>query len=323
MTSTDTPQRGVDGPDLSAVVPLFNEVESLDELVERLSKSLQAMKRPFEILLVDDGSTDETASKIRDKEALHPEVRGVFLARNYGQSTAMQAGFDHSRGRIVVTLDGDLQNDPDDIARMVDLMEESGADLVCGWRIKRQDPLEKKLPSKLFNGVTSKISGLDIHDFNCGFKAYRKEVLDEVSFYGDMHRFMPYLAHKRGFNVTEVPIQHHPRKADSSKYRFERYPRGGLDLLTVIFLTTYIVRPMHLFGSIGFSTIFFGCALFLYLFFGRWIWGGSIGSSPLLSVSFLAIGIGVQVLMTGFLAELIVHWRKTPQHEFSIKKEED
>ncbi|MBF0238164.1 MAG: glycosyltransferase family 2 protein [SAR324 cluster bacterium] len=309
--------------DISFVIPVYNEEHSLPELVKRIDASVIPSGKTAEIMFVNDGSTDGSLRVIRELKQSHTvPLRVITLRKNFGKSAALFAGVEKSRGDVIVTIDADLQNDPADLPKFLAEIE-NGADMVCGWRVDRQDPLEKTLPSRFFNNVTSRMSGLDIHDFNCGFKAYRREVLKEVAFYGDMHRFMPFLAHKRGFKVAEVPILHHPRLHDSSKYRFERYYRGGLDLLTVMFITSYLVRPMHLFGTIGSLLMLMGGGVFSYLFFGRWIWGQSVGTSPLLSVSFLLIGVGVQVFMTGFLAELMVHWRKVQQPEFSIKSEED
>ncbi|MGK5093487.1 glycosyltransferase family 2 protein [Deltaproteobacteria bacterium TL4] len=309
--------------DLSFVIPVYNEQSSLTRLVESIQSILKTQKKSAEIIFIDDGSTDRSPQLLKElQDQSSIKIIIIILRKNFGKSAALFAGIQKARGQIIVTLDADLQNDPQDLPSFLKAMDE-GFDMVCGWRVNRQDPLEKRLPSKFFNSVTSKMSGLNIHDFNCGYKAYRREVLEEIVLYGDMHRYTPFLAHKRGFKVTEIPVTHHPRLHDSSKYRFERYARGALDLLTVLFLTTYLVRPMHLFGSIGVLTIFSGILTFIYLFFGRWIWGISIGSSPLLAVSFLAIAVGTQILVTGFLAELLVHWRKTLQPEFSIKKVED
>lgn len=308
--------------DISFVIPVYNEEDNLEELTQRIQDATAPLNKKAEIVFIDDGSTDNSPDileNIRTQSSL--EVKVITQRKNFGKSAALYVGVEKSRGDVVITLDADLQNDPIDIPKFMKEIE-NGADMVCGWRVNRIDPLEKKIPSKFFNWATSKASGLYIHDFNCGFKAYRREVIEEISFYGDMHRFMPFLAHKKGFKVIEIPVVHHPRVHGISKYKFERYARGGLDLLTVAFLTHYLVRPMHLFGSIGISIILFGGLAFGYLFFGRWIWGESIGTSPLLAVSFLAIGIGIQILVTGFLAELIVHWQKNPKHEFSIKKEE-
>jgi len=308
---------------ISFVIPVYNEQNSLNPLIDSIYTVLNQEKLSAEIIFIDDGSTDHSPQLLQElKQKSKIPIVVITLRKNFGKSAALSAGTKKARGEIIVTLDADLQNDPKDLPQFIKAIDQ-GADLVAGWRVHRQDPLEKKIPSKIFNTVTSLMSGLHIHDFNCGYKAYRKEVLEEIALYGDMHRYTPFLAHKRGFKVIEIPVTHHPRRHDSTKYRFERYTRGALDLLTVLFLTSYLVRPMHLFGLIGTLTILFGTVSFLYLLFTRWVWGISIGSSPLLSVSFLAVGVGMQILITGFLAELIVHWQKSPQPEFSIKQIDD
>lgn len=308
-------------PRISVVIPVYNESGSLPELVQLLEQGLGS--HSSELIFIDDGSTDESPQTLRDLQSKSPIPFHIFTQpRNFGKSLAMSLGMEHSQGEIIATLDADLQNDPRDLQLFLDEMEK-GADLVIGWRFRRDDPLEKKLPSRFFNWVTSKASGLSIHDFNCGFKVYHRKLLEAIPLYGDMHRFIPMLAHKKGFKVVEIQVTHHPRRHGVSKFGLERYWRGALDLLTVVFLTTYLFRPMHLFGTLGLSIIAIGKLLFLYLFFGRWIWGESIGSSPLFTISFFAIGIGFQILIFGFLAEMMVHWQKTQEHQWRIQRRKD
>ncbi len=303
---------------VSLVVPVYNEEESLPELHQKIESALTDYAA--EVIYVDDGSTDRSPQILEELQANSKiQVKVVFFRKNFGKSAGLSAGIEEAQGDIIMTIDADLQNDPKDMPRIIEEIQ-NGADLVSGWRINRDDPLEKTLPSKFFNRTISRLSGLPIHDFNCGLKAYRREVLEELPIYGDMHRFIPVLAHRKGFLVKEIKIDHHPRRFGVSKYGFERYLHGALDMLTVIFLTTYLVRPMHLFGGFGLGTIFVGSVLFLYLVFGRWVWGVSIGTSPLLAVVLLMIGMGMQLLIFGLLAEMIVHFRKTQHQEFSIKK---
>jgi hypothetical protein len=203
-------------------------------------------------------------------------------------------------------MDSDLQDDPNEIPNFLKAIDQ-GADLVTGWKVNRRDPREKTVPSKLFNTIVSMMSGLKLKDYNCGFKCYRRRVTREVRLYGELHRFVPFLAHKKGFKVKEIPVKHHERKFGVSKFGMERYARGFFDLLTVIFITNYLKRPMHLFGWVGSAFFFTGLFIFSYLFFRRWIFGESVGTSPLFSISILLIGNGIQIFIIGLVAELIVH----------------
>lgn len=303
--------------DLSIVIPVYNEQGSLKTLVAQLSEV--DLPYTMEVIFIDDGSDDGSTKILKELQTSSDlNIHCYILRRNFGKSAAMAVGMEKAQGAIIATLDADLQNDPKDLPQVLQTIEQ-GADLVVGWRIHREDPLEKTFMSKLFNWATSKFSGLQLHDFNCGLKVYRREVLKGIALYGDMHRFIPVLAHKQGFVVKEVTITHHPRRHDVSKFGIERYFRGSMDLLTVLFLTTYLVRPMHLFGGIGISTIVLGTLMFLYLVLGRWIWGIAIGASPLLAVSLLAIGIGVQIVIFGLLAEMLVHFQKSRNQEGWVK----
>ncbi|MEK9727585.1 MAG: glycosyltransferase family 2 protein, partial [Candidatus Margulisiibacteriota bacterium] len=277
-------------------------------------------KLSFELIFVDDGSVDNTPNILNQIKANSKNaVTIITFRKNFGKSAALTAGFNVAQGEIVITMDADLQDDPKEIPAFIQAIE-NGADVVTGWKKNRRDPLEKVIPSKFFNFVTSKLSGLKLHDYNCGFKAFKKEVLAEIQIYGELHRYILFLAHRKGFKVVEVPVTHHEREFGKSKFGFERYRRGLFDLSTVFFITTYQTRPMHLFGGVSTLLIVSGLSMILYLIFGRWINGISIGNSPLLLIAILFIGVGTQLLLTGFLAELIVYQRKTQERmEYSIK----
>lgn len=304
----------------SIVIPVFNEENSLLELVSRIEKATQPLNLAYEILFVNDGSTDKSQEIIESLCSQYPYIHYITFRKNFGKSAALNAGFKHVSYDIVFTMDADLQDDPVEIPRFLAEIE-NGYDLVTGWKENRLDPKEKTIPSKLFNAMTSKMSGLKLKDYNCGFKCYKKEVLNEIDIYGELHRFVPFLAYKKGFKVKEIPVLHHERKHGVSKFGLERYARGFFDLLTVVFITNYVSRPMHLLGGIG--SLFFGTGLFLflYLFFGRWIEGGSIGSSPLFAISIFLLGSGVQVFIMGMLSELIVHNKERDNKKsYSIAK---
>ncbi len=304
----------------SIVIPVYNEEESLDELVSKIKTTVAELNVQFEILFVNDGSTDNSQKIIDDLSLENNNIKSITFRKNFGKSAALNAGFEHVKYDIVFTMDADLQDDPMEIPRFLKEIED-GYDLVTGWKENRNDPKEKTIPSKVFNAITSKMSGLELKDYNCGFKCYRKTVLNEVNLYGELHRFVPFLAFKKGFKVQEIPVHHHERKHGISKFGLERYARGFFDLLTVIFITNYINRPMHLFGGIG--SIFFGVglALFSYLFFGRWIFGESIGSSPIFLISIFLLGSGIQIFILGMIAELIVHNKERQKKKsYSIEK---
>nr|MBA3788184.1 glycosyltransferase family 2 protein [Actinomycetota bacterium] len=235
---------------ISVVVPVHNEERSVALLLDELGSALDGIGRPWEAVFVDDGSTDGTFSALTRLHAASDNVRIVRLRRNFGKAAALQAGFEEARGDVIVTIDGDLQDDPAEIPRLLAKLDE-GFDLVSGWKTKRRDPLSRRIPSRIFNAVSGRMSGLRLHDLNCGLKAYRAEVLRGLRLYGELHRFVPVLAHYRGFRVAEVPVNHRPREHGRSRYGMERYVRGFLDLLTVTFMGRYRHRPLHLFGSLG------------------------------------------------------------------------
>jgi len=293
----------------SIVIPVYNEEDSLQELCAGIIAVSENISIPVEIVFVNDGSTDGTQAVIEELARQYQGIRYIVFRKNFGKSAALNAGFKHVSHEIVFTMDADLQDDPLEIPKFLEAIE-NGADVVTGWKENRRDPIEKTLPSRFFNFITSKFSGLKLHDYNCGFKCYRREVLEEIDIYGELHRFIPFLAHKKGFRVAEVPVLHHPRKFGHSKFGLERYARGFFDLLTVIFITNYLTRPLHLFGPVGALFCCSGLGLFSYLFCFRWLMGKSIGTSPLFALSILAIGIGFQIITGGLLAELLVHHKE-------------
>lgn len=290
--------------DLSVIVPLLNERGSLPELYQRLTEVLKEINREYEIVFVDDGSSDGSAELCRSLVESDVHVTLVELRRNFGKATALQAGFQVAKGAIIITMDADLQDDPVEIPRFLEALEE-GVDLVSGWKQNRQDPLTKTLPSKLFNFATSLLTGIKLRDFNCGFKAYRREVVQSLDLYGELHRYIPVLAYANGFRTGEIPVNHHRRSYGKSKYRFERFLRGAFDLITVLFLGSFKRRPLHLFGLIGIVLLGVGFAIDLYLSL-LWLTGMAyIGNRPLLIFGTLLIIVGVQVLIFGLLAEMV------------------
>jgi glycosyltransferase involved in cell wall biosynthesis len=291
-------------PELSIVVPLYNEEESLPLLVEKLLAALRPLGRSFELVLVDDGSSDGTASVLRRLSAQTPELVAVLLRRNYGQTPAMSAGFDASRGDLIVTLDGDLQNDPADIPMLLEQLEQ-GYDLVSGWRHQRQDhAVSRLLPSKLANRLIARVTGVRLHDYGCSLKAYRRELVDDISLYGELHRFLPALAFIEGARITEVKVNHNARQFGQSKYGIDRTFRVLMDLLTVWFMKRFLTRPMHVFGFGGLAAIAVGLLLAFYLLAQKLLANADIGNRPLLLVAVLAIVAGVQLFCFGLLAEL-------------------
>lgn len=302
---------------VSIVIPLLDEAATLDELTRRIWEVVGRHDLPVvEIVYVDDGSRDGSWARIEAMAAADPRVRGLRLRRNFGKATALDLGIRSSRGTLVVTMDADLQDDPEELPRFLEALTD-GVDLVSGWKEHREDPWSKTLPSKIFNWVTARLSGVTLRDFNCGYKLYRREIFDQVSLYGELHRFVPVLAHGRGFRVEELPVRHHPRRHGSSKYGARRLIKGFVDLLTVLMLTRFSQRPGHLFGGLG---LVLGGAAFLilaYLSGIKLLTGAEIGGRPLLLLGIMLSIIGVQVLLFGVLAELILS-RTQPQPTVSL-----
>lgn len=291
--------------DVSIVVPLFNEAESLPELYQRIVASLEGAGISFELVFVDDGSRDSSFETIRRLRENDDRIRAIRFRRNYGKSAALAVGFEAVRGDAVVTMDADLQDDPAEVPRMVGLLG-TGYDLVSGWKKTRKDSLSKRFSSKLFNWVTGFVSGLRLHDFNCGLKAYRSNVLGAIPIYGELHRYLPVLAHWAGFRVTETPVLHHPRKHGRSKFGLGRFTHGFFDLITVYFVSNYTRRPLHLFGTFGLLFFSIGFGLGLYLT-SLWLSGVGIGTRPLLQFSVLLMVLGIQLVSMGLIAEMIAH----------------
>ena len=298
--------------EISIVVPLYNEEESLSELVDQIKKSLPY--RSFELIFVDDGSNDNSWDVIEQLVEVNSEVKGISLGVNQGKSYALQAGFNEVKGQYVVTMDADLQDDPAEIEQMICSLE-SGYDLVSGWKKKRFDPISKTIPSKFFNWVTRRAAGIHLHDFNCGLKAYRAEVVAHIQLYGELHRYIPLLAKRAGFGkITEQIVQHRARKYGRTKFGLSRFINGFLDLITILFVQKYLQKPMHFFGTIGVLLISIGSLINIYLAGIRIFYNAGIGNRPLLFLGILLMVLGVQFLSTGFLGELInknhIHYRQ-------------
>ncbi len=298
---------------VSVVIPVFNECESVRPLSEELLQVLRGLGRTSEILFVDDGSTDGTSEILAELAAEEPEIAVVRLRRNFGKAAALMAGFREARGDAIVTIDGDLQDDPSEIPRLLDELE-GGADLVSGWKRDRRDPWSRRAASSVFNGVTARMSGLRLHDLNCGFKAYRAEVVRSLALTGDQYRYIPVLASAEGFTVSEIAVNHRPRRFGRSKYGLERYLRGFLDLLTILFIGRFRQRPMHLFGGIGMAFIVVGVLISSYLTVLR-LSGEAIGARPLLLLGVLLIVVGVQLFTIGLVSEMIQRYHLRPQDE--------
>jgi glycosyltransferase involved in cell wall biosynthesis len=308
--------------EVSVVLPILDEVESLGVLHRELTEALQQLGRPYEILFVDDGSRDGSFERIEKLRLEDPRVRAVQLRRNFGKAAALAVGFREAHGDVILTLDGDLQDDPAEVPKLLARLED-GFDLVSGWKEDRQDPRSKTWPSRLFNWVTGVLTGIRLHDFNSGFKIYRREVVDELRLYGELHRFIPALAAWRGFQVAEVPVRHRPRQYGRSKFGSARLWRGFLDLLTVLFLTRYTRRPLHLFGGLGLIAWTVGFGVNLYLT-GIWLSGREpIGHRPLLAFGVLSMLVGVQFFAVGLLSELVLSYQARSTDDVSIRRRLD
>jgi dolichol-phosphate mannosyltransferase len=288
---------------ISVVVPLHDEEQSVEPLYEELRASLDPLGRPWEAVFVDDGSTDGSLGALTRLHASAPNVKVVRLRRNFGKAAALAAGFRHADGDVVVTIDADLQDDPAEIPRLLAKLDE-GFDLVSGWKVQRRDPLSRRIPSRIFNAVVGRVSGLRLHDLNCGLKAYRAEVVRNLRVYGELHRFLPVLAHDRGYRVAELAVNHRPRGHGKSRYGVERYLRGFLDFLTVWFMGRYRHRPLHLFGGLGVAMGAIGTILLAYLTVLK-LSGEPIGHRPLLTLGVLLVVVGLQFFSLGLLSELI------------------
>jgi len=300
---------------ISVVVPLLNEERSLEELYEELTRALEPLHEPWEVVFVDDGSTDGSMAVLASLAEQTTNVVVVHLRRNFGKAAALQAGFVEAQGDVVVTIDADLQDDPAEIPRLLAKLDE-GFDLVSGWKTRRNDPFLRRLFSRWFNWATAVVSGVRLHDINCGLKAYRAEVLHGLRIYGELHRFIPILASYLGFRVAEIPVNHRPRPHGKSRYGPERYIRGFFDLLSVTFMGRYRHRPLHLFGGLGVLMGAIGFVILTYLTM-LWFWGHGIGGRPLLMLGVLLVVVGIQFVSLGLMSELL-----TSQHEERMDERE-
>ena len=322
----ETPQTPLPKLDISIVVPVMNEEKSVAILFERISEQVAQLQKSYEIIFVDDGSTDSTFSELQKLYTQHQGiVRVVRFRRNFGKTPALVAGFSRARGDIIFTMDGDLQDDPQEIPRYLEKLDE-GYDLVTGWKFPRLDPLSKTFPSRVFNWMVGTMTGVRLHDINNGFKAYRREIIEDphVKLYGDFHRFVPVMAHWRGYRIAEIKVKHHPRRYGVSKFGVGRFARGLIDLLNVLFLTSFLRTPLRLFGPLGFWTFFLGVIVDLYVVIKSYfVIHQPIHDQPLLFVGILLMIFGVQFVLAGLQSEMIRHYAFQRGEEYSIKQELD
>ncbi len=303
-------------PDLSIVIPVFNEQENILPLYEKLIKDMDSVHKTYEVLFIDDGSTDSTFINIRDIQQNDTRIKIIKFRKNFGKSVALNTAFRKVQGDIVITMDGDLQDDSAEIGNFLKKIEE-GYDLVSGWKYQRNDPLTKVLPSRIFNGLTSWITGVKLHDFNCGFKAYKREVTEAIYLYGEMHRYIPILAAQYGFKIAEFQVHHLPRRFGRSKYGFSRLFKGFLDLITVKYITSYSARPLHAFGVPGIIALGIGFILGIYLLVLKYLDNIELSERPLLLLSVLLIVLGLQFISIGLLGEMITH-RETGKEDLKL-----
>jgi len=314
--------------DISVVVPLYNEAESLPELTDWIRRVMGAKSFAYEIILVDDGSDDGSWKVIEALKAQHPEIIGIKFRRNYGKSAALNVGFEAAQGDVVITMDADLQDSPDEIPELYRRIREENLDLISGWKQKRYDPLTKTIPTKFFNAVTRSMSGIqNLHDFNCGLKAYRKEVVKNIEVYGEMHRYIPVLAKWAGFKkIDEQVVEHRARKYGTTKFGFSRFINGFLDLLSIFFVGKFGKRPMHFFGSLGVISFLAGTIIALWIISQKLYhisyhipYTREITAQPLFYIALVAIVVGFQLFLTGFIAELVS--RNAPErNSYQIEK---
>ncbi len=314
--------------DASIIIPLFNEEESLPELLERIGKVMKDMGLSYEVLMVDDGSTDSSWSVIQRLAAEDSHIRGLSFRRNYGKSAALYCGFARAEGNVVFTMDADLQDRPEELPEMYRMITEDGYDVVSGWKQHRQDnPLTKNLPSKLYNATARMITGIHLHDMNCGLKAYRNEVVKNIEVYGEMHRYIPYLAKNAGFaKIGEKPIQHEKRKYGKSKFGMNRFVNGFLDLLSLWFLSTFGKKPMHFFGFSGLVMFLVGFIMTIWIIVGKLVQQANgvrfraVTDQPLFYLALVAVLLGVMLFLSGFICELISR-SSTERNHYNIKSE--
>jgi glycosyltransferase involved in cell wall biosynthesis len=305
--------------DISIIVPLLNEEESLPELYSWIARVIKSMNKSFEVIFIDDGSTDNSWEVITSLQSKHPEVRGLKFIRNYGKSAALNVGFEHCKGKVVITMDADLQDSPEEIPALYDMINSEGYHIVSGWKKKRYDPITKTIPTKIYNGVTGFVTGVKLHDMNCGLKAYQSKVVKNIEVYGEMHRYIPVIAKWNGFNkIGEKVVAHQARKYGYTKFGISRFIYGFLDLFSIMFIGKFGKRPMHFFGSLGSISTFVGTAILLYLAYEKIVLGiTNIADRPLFYLGILLIIVGLQLFMTGFLAELIAR-NSTERNKYKI-----
>ena len=299
---------------VSVVVPLLNERESLEALMAGIFQHLAPLGQPCEIIAVDDGSTDGSLEVLKSLRSRDPRLRIISLRRNFGKADALDAGFRAAQGEIIFTMDADLQDDPREIPRFIEMLNQ-GWDLVSGWKRVRHDPLSKTLPSRLFNAVTSRVSGVRLHDFNCGFKCYRREVVEALQVYGELHRFLPAIAHLKGFRVTEMEVSHQARPFGRSKYGARRLVSGLLDLMTVVVTTRYFKKPLHFFGAPGLLCGLSGAAINLWLSCEKIFLNRHLSNRPLLFLGILLMIVGLQLVSLGLIGEMISRGQKEPDYQ--------
>ncbi|WP_443938449.1 glycosyltransferase family 2 protein [Pedobacter sp. MW01-1-1] len=313
--------------DISVVVPLYNEDESLPELTEWIAKVMEQNKFSYEIVLVDDGSTDKSWEVIETLRLQNQAIKGIKFRRNYGKSAALNVGFEATQGDVIITMDADLQDSPDEIPELFRRIKEEKLDLISGWKKKRYDPITKTIPTKLFNAATRKMSGIELNDFNCGLKAYRSDVVKTIEVYGEMHRYIPVIAKGAGFSkIAEQVVEHRARKYGTTKFGFSRFINGFLDLLSIFFIGKFGKRPMHFFGSLGVLSFFIGILMSIYLLIEKQylIWNHlayrDVTAQPLFYLALVAIVVGSQMFLAGFIAELLL--RNAPErNQYLIEKE--
>jgi len=307
---------------ISIVIPAYNEEDNIPILYEKLKGVLERLGREYEVIFVDDGSVDRTWERLKEIAEKDQRVKLIRFRKNYGQTAAMYAGFQHVSGEVVITMDADLQNDPEDIPMLLQKLEE-GYDIVSGWRKDRKDPfLSRRLPSMIANWIISKVTGVELHDYGCTLKAYRADIVKRLELYGDMHRFLPALTKRLGAKITEIPVRHHPRLYGKSKYGIGRTIRVILDIFLVKFLNEYINKPMYVFGTVGFALLSLGLLMLLYLTFIKLFLDEDIGRRPLLILSVLFTLAGIQLLSTGIIAELLVriYYRTKEDKPFVVEE---
>lgn len=305
--------------DVSIVVPFYNEEDSLAELAAEIRQTMTALNTDYEIIFVDDGSTDRGAGVVRKLCASNPQVRLIRFNRNFGKAAALSAGLAHARGQVIITMDGDLQDDPNEIGRMLDEID-NGYDVISGWKKKRLDPLDKTFPSRIFNWLVRVTFQLDLHDINCGFKAYTREAAKSLHLYGELHRFTPALLHGLGFTVKELPVNHRPRRYGSSKYGITRLVKGLFDIVTVFLLTRFNARPLHFFGGIAILLGGVGMLILVYLTIIWFLGMGPIGNRPLLFFGILLFTTAMQFISVGLIAELIQKTQISEESKYIIRE---